>query len=260
VPGVETAPADRKLVRDLVRAFGTVAAESEPTEVRDARTALADAEARRRLAGQQVRRLEGLAGVAAQKELDAARAEEGAATAAASRARNVLGGFGTDPAGGALDPGECWVIARVMEVDVARVEAGGEARFEPDAYRGAVFTGRVDAAPSYVDPASHTAPVRLRVHDGERRLRPGMTARSRSRSARRARPWPCPRPPSSTTTRSRSCSSRPRGGTSRDPSTLGPARDGWIEIASGLSAGTPIVVTGASSLLSARRLPAGDAE
>jgi multidrug efflux pump subunit AcrA (membrane-fusion protein) len=42
--------------------------------------------------------------------------------------------------------------------------------------------------------------------------------------------------------------------------TLGPARDGWIEIASGLSAGTPIVVTGASSLLSARRLPAGDAE
>jgi hypothetical protein len=260
VPGVETAPADRKLVRDLVRAFGTVAAESEPTEVRDARTALADAEARRRLAGQQVRRLEGLAGVAAQKELDAARAEEGAATAAASRARNVLGGFGTDPAGGALDPGECWVIARVMEVDVARVEAGGEARFEPDAYRGAVFTGRVDAAPSYVDPASHTAPVRLRVHDGERRLRPGMTGPVALEvgAAREAVAVPAPavvyddaQPLVFVAAEGRY---EPRS------VTLGPARDGWIEIASGLSAGTPIVVTGASSLLSARRLPAGDAE
>jgi hypothetical protein len=58
----------------------------------------------------------------------------GGCDAAATRARNVVGGFGTERAGGAPDPGECWVIARVMEIDVPRVEPGDEARFTPDAY------------------------------------------------------------------------------------------------------------------------------
>ena len=44
------------------------------------------------------------------------------------------------------------------------------------------------------------------------------------------------------------------------PVTIGLARDGWIEIAGGVSAGTLVVVTGAASLLSASRLPAVEAE
>jgi Barrel-sandwich domain of CusB or HlyD membrane-fusion len=261
VPGVTTAPADTKRVRDVVQAFGTVAAEAEPTEVRDARTALADAEARRRLAAQQVQRLERLAGaVAPQKELDAARAEEAAATAAATRARNVLGGFGTDAAGGALDPGEHWVIARVMEVDVGRVERGGDVRFEADAYPGATFTGRVDAPPSYVDPASHTAPVRLRVRDGDARLRPGMTG---DVELEIGAPRDAVVVPAAAVVYDDAQSLvfvEADGRYEARPVNVGLVRDGWIEIAAGVSAGTPVVVTGAASLLSASRLPAVEAE
>lgn len=261
VPGVTTAPADTKRVRDVVHAFGTVAAEAEPTEVRDARTALADAEARRRLAAQQVQRLERLAGaVAPQKELDVARAEEAAATAAATRARNVLGGFGTDAAGGALDPDEHWVIARVMEVDVGRVERGGDVRFEADAYRGATFTGRVDAPPSYVDPASHTAPVRLRVRDGDARLRPGMTG---DVELEIGAPRDAVVVPAAAVVYDDAQSLvfvEADGRYEARPVSVGLTRDGWIEIAAGVSAGTPVVVTGAASLLSASRLPAVEAE
>lgn len=261
VPGVTTAPADTKRVRDVVHAFGTVAAEAEPTEVRDARTALADAEARRRLAAQQVQRLERLAGaVAPQKELDAARAEEAAATAAATRARNVLGGFGTDAAGGALDPDEHWVIARVMEVDVGRVERGGDVRFEADAYPGATFTGRVDAPPSYVDPASHTAPVRLRVRDGDARLRPGMTG---DVELEIGAPRDAVVVPAAAVVYDDAQSLvfvEADGRYEARPVSVGLTRDGWIEIAAGVSAGTPVVVTGAASLLSASRLPAVEAE
>jgi HlyD family secretion protein len=261
VPGVTTAPADTKRVRDVVRAFGTVAAEAEPTEVRDARTALADAEARRLLAAQQVQRLERLAGaVAPQKELDAARAEEAAATAAASRARKVLGGFGTDAAGGALDADEHWVIARVMEVDVARVEQGGDVRFEPDAYPGATFAGRVDAPPSYVDPASHTAPVRLRVRDGDRRLRPGMTGPAELEIGAPREAVVVPAAAVVYDDAQSLVFVDADGRYEARPVSLGLARDGWIEIAAGVSAGTPVVVTGAASLLSASRLPAVEAE
>ena len=261
VPGVTTAPADTKRVRDVVQAFGTVAAEAEPTEVRDARTALADAEARRRLAAQQVQRLERLAGaVAPQKELDAARAEEAAATAAATRARNVLGGFGTDAAGGTLDPGEHWVIARVMEVDVGRVERGGDVRFEADAYPGATFTGRVDAPPSYVDSASHTAPVRLRVRDGDARLRPGMTG---DVELEIGAPRDAVVVPAAAVVYDDAQSLvfvEAGGRYEARPVSVGLVRGGWIEIAAGVSAGTPVVVTGAASLLSASRLPAVEAE
>jgi len=76
-------------VADVFHAFGTVTVEGEPPEVRDARTQLVEAEARQRLAAQQVERLEALAkgAVAPRKELDAARAELAGAQAAAARAR-----------------------------------------------------------------------------------------------------------------------------------------------------------------------------
>src|SRR5207244_5184455 len=58
VPGVETAAAVAEPMRDFVRAFGAVVADEQLAEVRDARTQLAQAAARLRLAAQQVRRLE----------------------------------------------------------------------------------------------------------------------------------------------------------------------------------------------------------
>jgi cobalt-zinc-cadmium efflux system membrane fusion protein len=50
------------------------------------------------------------------------------------------------------------------------------------------------------------------------------------------------------------------GGYDLRPVGVGIVRDGRVEITSGLSAGTPVVTTGAASLLSAARLPAGETD
>src|SRR4029077_12735022 len=93
----------------------------------------------------------------------------------AARARAVLAAFGPGAVRTPLGAHERWVIARVMQVDVPRVEAGGEASFVADALPGVRFAASVDGAVSYVDPATLTAPLRLRTSDPAERLRPGMT-------------------------------------------------------------------------------------
>src|SRR5437773_1402837 len=72
-------------------------------------------------------------------------------------------------------PGGAWASAHVVQSDVGRVEAGAPCRFWADAYPGRPFAGEVDAAPGYVDPATGSAPVRLRLRDPDHLLRPGMT-------------------------------------------------------------------------------------
>ena len=259
VPGIETGLATTAAIRDVVRAFGTVLAEGDPPEVRDARTALAEAEARRTLAAQQVRRLESLAGgVAPRKELDAARAEAVSAAAAADRARKVLAAFGGDVARAALGPHEFWVIARVMQIDVPRVDPRAEASFVADAFPGERFAGSVDTGPSYVDPATQTAPVRVRVHDHDGRLRPGMTG---AVALEVGTPREAVVVPAGAVVYD---DAQPlvfvaeAGRYARRPVGLGIARDERVEITSGVEAGARIVVTGAASLLSASRLPAGE--
>src|SRR5262249_40762641 len=151
---------------------------------------------------------------------------------------------------------EHWVIARIMEIDVGRVERGGDVRFAPDAYPGVTFAGRVDAPPSYVDPASHTAPVRLRVRDGEGRLRPGMTG---AVELEVGTPREAVVVPASAVVYDDAQSLvfvATDGHYEARPVSVGLVREGWIEIAAGVSVGTPVVVTGAASLLSASRLPA----
>ena len=261
VPGIETAVATTATVRDAVRAFATVAADAEPPEVRDARAALAEAEARRDLAERQVRRLQGLAGdVAPRKELDAARAEAAAAAAAADRARAAVAAFGGAATGEPAGPDNRWVIARVMQADVPRVEAGGEASFVADALPGEPWPATVVAAPAYVDHATLTAPTRLRVRDPERRLRPGMTGVADIEVGP---------PHSAVVVPARAVvydDVRPvvfvvdgEGYVARAVQ-IGSVRDGQTEVRAGLEPGTRVVVTGAASLLSQGRLPAGATE
>jgi hypothetical protein len=50
------------------------------------------------------------------------------------------------------------------------------------------------------------------------------------------------------------------GGYEARPVGLGVVRDGRVEITHGLAAGTAVVTTGAASLLSAARLPAGEVD
>jgi hypothetical protein len=257
VPGIETMVAGAEPVRDVVAAFGAVAAEGEPPEVRDARAQLAEAEARRLLAAQQVQRLDALArgAVAPRKELEAARAEESAAAAAADKARKVLAAFGGDPARTPLGPGETWVIAQLAQVDVARVEARAEASFTADAFRGRTFSGAVDAAPPYVDPSTRMAPVRVRVRDVEHVLRPGMTG---TVAMEVGAPHPAVVVPLAAVVYD---GAQPvvfvaegDGRYTPHPVQLGVSRDARVAITGGLEAGARVATTGAASLLSAARL------
>jgi len=259
VPGVETAVAETASIRDTVAAFGTVAPQGEPAEVRDARSALAEAEARRELAAQQVRRLEPLAGgVAPRKELDAARAEETAAAAAAARARQVLAAFGRDGDREPLGSGDRWLVARVVQLDLPRIHAGGDVVFAPDAIRDGRFSGRVDAPPAYVDPVTATAPVRVRVRDPDARLLPGMTGAVTFEvgSPRDAVVVPLAAVVYDDAQPLVFVAAEERY--ERRAVQLGVVRDGHAEIAAGLERGTRVVVTGAPSLLSASRLPAAE--
>jgi len=259
VPGVETAVVGTETVRDSVRAFAVVAADVAPAEVRDAVTQLAQAEAKRRLAEQQVHRLEDLArgAVAPQKELEAARADAATATAEVERARKVLAAVGGDAAAApALGPGDAWVIAQVAQTDVGAIVPGVEGRFVPEAFAERAFPARVDAAPAYVDPTSRTAPARLRVADPDRLLRPGMTGTASLDvgAARAAVVVPVSavvyddaQPVVFVAEGDERYSLR--------QVRLGVAHGDGIEVASGLEAGARVAITGAASLLSATRLP-----
>jgi multidrug efflux pump subunit AcrA (membrane-fusion protein) len=260
VPGVETAVATVAPVRDAVEAFGTVAPAGEPAELRDARSALAEAKARHRLATQQVRRLEGLAegAVAPRKELDAARAEESSAAAAAERSREALAGFGEDGGRRPLRGEETWVIAHVIQADVSHVAAGAGARLAADAFPGRTFPGRVDGAPAYVDPATRTAPVRIRVEDPGGVLVPGMTGAVtiEAGGAHDAVVVPAAAVVHDGDAPIVFVDAGEAGFAPRRVQ-LGIARDGRVEVVSGLEAGARVVTVGASSLLSALSLPAG---
>ena len=158
----------------------------------------------------------------------------------------------------ALGPHEFWVIARVMQIDVPRVDPRAEASFVADAFPGERFAGSVDTGPSYVDPATQTAPVRVRVHDHDGRLRPGMTG---AVALEVGTPREAVVVPAGAVVYD---DAQPlvfvaeAGRYARRPVGLGIARDERVEITSGVEAGARIVVTGAASLLSASRLPAGE--
>lgn len=251
-------------VHDAVRAVAAVAAEPELPEVRDARTALAEAEARRHLAAEQLARLEALSHgrIAPRKELERARAEAASASAATARARRVLAAFGNEaeppPRLGAQ---EGWVIARVVEVDMARVRVGSGATFVADALPGRTFTGQVDARPAYVDPASRTAPVRLRIRDPQHVLRPGMSGVAAIEVGRARRAVVVPsaavvydggQPVVLVVAGSGRYVAR--------PVDVGIVRGHRVEVRRGLRAGERVATTGAASLLSAARLVAGGHE
>src|SRR5258705_2878661 len=92
VPGIETAVATTDRIRDVVHAAGMVTPEGVVPEARDARNDLAAAEARLRLATQQVARLRALAPteVSPRKDLEAAVAAEADAPPPPQLARHAL--------------------------------------------------------------------------------------------------------------------------------------------------------------------------
>ena len=108
-----------------------------------------------------------------------------------------------------------------------------------------------------MDSATHLAPVLVRVGDPEHALRPGMTGAARIEVGA---PRQAVVVPASAVVYDEA---RPvvfvEEGAGRfvtHPVRVGVARDGRVEIVTGVAAGARVATTGAASLLSATRLPA----
>jgi Barrel-sandwich domain of CusB or HlyD membrane-fusion len=255
VPGVATVAARTQEVTDSVQAFGTVVGDGERAEVRDARAQLAEAEARAKLAAEQTARLQVLArgGVAPRKELEIAQAEHASATAAAARARAVLGSFGSTTPAPALAGEAAWVMAEVPQDDVGRVRPGATATFEMDA--GRTLAGSVEAAAAYVSTSTRTGSVRLRIRDPQKMLRPGMTG---AVSIAIGAPRTAVVVPSDAILQDGASSlvvlEEEPGRFQPRAIEPGTTADGWTEVRAGIAPGTRVVTTGATSVLSATRL------
>jgi cobalt-zinc-cadmium efflux system membrane fusion protein len=77
------------------------------------------------------------------------------------------------------DPTRLWVIADLPERALAKVAVGHSASVEVDAYPDQRFDAIIERVGEVVDPATRRVPLRLRVGNPDRRLKPEMYARVR---------------------------------------------------------------------------------
>jgi len=253
---VDTAVAVVERIADVVRVPGVVSPDGLTPETRDAHNDLLSAEARLRLATQQATRLRALSpsDLSPRKDLEAAIAEETSARAAALRARQVAENLGGADEVAAPDPNAVWIVARLPQELVLQVRAGAPASFVADVESRPTFRGAVVAPPAYVDPASRTAPTRVRVESAEQLL-PGMTGAVQIEVGVPHDAVVVPEIAVVYDDR------HPlvfvddgRGGLVETAIEIGARRDDRIEVTRGLAAGARVASTGAATLLSAARL------
>lgn len=67
-----------------------------------------------------------------------------------------------------------WVLGRVTERDIRRLELGQEATLQLEAYPGEAFSGKIDYIGNMIDPDSRTIDVRVVLENPEGHIRAGM--------------------------------------------------------------------------------------
>ena len=142
------------------------------------------------------------------------------------------------------DLSQVWVLCDVYENNLAQVQVGDFAEVRLNAYSNRVFRARVINISRVLDPATHTAKVRLELDNPDGLMRAGMfvTATFRSQTERTVMAVP-----STAVLRlhDRDWVFRSEGGGKfrRTPIQAGPvAPDNSQEVLSGLSPGTQVVV------------------
>jgi RND family efflux transporter MFP subunit len=78
-----------------------------------------------------------------------------------------------------VDIGTVRLIANLVEKDFKRIQVGGQAMVEVDAFPGEQFVGRVSRVAPVFDPATRTATMEIQIPNPGFRLKPGMYARVR---------------------------------------------------------------------------------
>lgn len=75
------------------------------------------------------------------------------------------------------DLSRVWVIGRVYERQIPKVQEGMRARVTLDAYPGRSWAGQVDYVGATLDPLTRSLPLRVEVDNPQGRLRPGLFGR-----------------------------------------------------------------------------------
>lgn len=81
--------------------------------------------------------------------------------------------------GSVFDIDSVYVELGVIEKDIKKIESGQKVSLQVDAYPGIIFDGVVDKIPAIVEGKSRTMPLKIKVENSNRLLKPGMFVRSR---------------------------------------------------------------------------------
>jgi RND family efflux transporter MFP subunit len=92
-----------------------------------------------------------------------------------------------------VDIGLVRLVANLVEKDFRRIDRGGQALVEVDAFPGEQFTGQVSRVAPVFDPATRTATMEIEVPNPGFRLKPGMYARVKLITGRNANALTVPR-------------------------------------------------------------------
>jgi RND family efflux transporter MFP subunit len=92
-----------------------------------------------------------------------------------------------------VDIGVVRMVANLVEKDFRRIDRGGQALVEVDAFPGEQFTGQVSRVAPVFDPATRTATMEIEVPNPGFRLKPGMYARVKLITGRNANALTVPR-------------------------------------------------------------------
>jgi membrane fusion protein (multidrug efflux system) len=234
----------------------------------DARAAVADADARLRLAVSQLGRTQGLfdRANASQADVDRAVADRDLAQAALDRAREaqrrtaVRAPFDGIAGRRMVAPGELLdtqrVITRVESIDTVTVDAafperflpvlalGSEARAELEAVTGGPVTGRVVYVAPRIAEGSRTVEVRVEIPNPDHRLVPGMSARLSVGLPALAAVVTLPTQAVVTTAEGASVWVVVDGKAERREVVLGPREAANVAVVDGLQVGEPVIVEG----------------
>src|SRR5260221_12999806 len=86
---------------------------------------------------------------------------------------------GSGAAMGVADLSSVWVVADLFEAQATQVRQGARAEVSSPSLPDLRLDGRVEMVSSVVDPSRHTVPIRVRLSNAERVLRPNVYARLR---------------------------------------------------------------------------------
>jgi cobalt-zinc-cadmium efflux system membrane fusion protein len=144
------------------------------------------------------------------------------------------------------DLSSVWVVAELFDADAGGISVGTKARITVSSLPGAKFDGTVDMVSAVVDPARHTVPVRVRLGNEDRRLKPNTFARMQFL----AKPSPGAVEVASSAIVSDGAHQYvyvlgPDGTFGRQEVVSGAAREGRVLVLSGLTPGQTVVEHGA---------------